>query len=127
MRAGNGTLEAAIALGHTVIAAVVSDLTDSKEIAAYALADNRTGELSDWDQQKLSEALGRLPEDLRTVTGWNEDDLRVAMGRAPRLASAAGNTREQYGVIVVCKSEEHQKSVFEALSAAGHDCRVVVT
>jgi hypothetical protein len=35
--------------------------------------------------------------------------------------------REQYGVIVVCRDEPHQRAVYEALRAAGHACRVVTT
>ena len=78
VRAGNGTLEAAKQLGHTHIAAVISDLTEA-EIAAYALADNRTGELSEWDEAKLAAALGALPEDLQLAAGWKADEVRDAM------------------------------------------------
>jgi DNA modification methylase len=81
VRCGNGTLEAARALGRTVIAAVISDLTEA-EATAYALADNRTGELSEWDDGKLAAALGSLPADLRGVAGWEGDDLRKALGEA---------------------------------------------
>ena len=33
----------------------------------------------------------------------------------------------QYGVIVICKDEQEQKEIFEALAADGYDCKVVVT
>ena len=35
--------------------------------------------------------------------------------------------REQYGVIVICKSETHQKRVYNKLNRMGLVCRVVVT
>lgn len=35
--------------------------------------------------------------------------------------------REQYGVIVLCESEAHQRAVYERLHAAGHKLRVVTT
>lgn len=54
--AGNGTLEAAIALGWTHIAAVEFDGTPA-QARDYAVLDNRTGELSSWDPAAL---LGQL-------------------------------------------------------------------
>ena len=35
--------------------------------------------------------------------------------------------REQYGVIVICKDERHQKRVYEALLKQGYKLKVVVT
>jgi hypothetical protein len=33
--------------------------------------------------------------------------------------------QERYGVIVECDTEDHQKRVFDELTEAGHQCRVV--
>ncbi|VFR34576.1 hypothetical protein ANDA3_3730 [plant metagenome] len=33
--------------------------------------------------------------------------------------------REQFGVIVKCRDEAHQRQVYDALKAAGHKLRVV--
>lgn len=56
--AGNGTLEAAKALGwtHITIAEVPEDW-DADKARAYAIADNRSAELADWDQTALTSAL----------------------------------------------------------------------
>lgn len=59
VRAGNGTLEAAKALGWTKIKAVRTDLAGS-EATAYAIADNRTAELAEWDDTALAETLRSL-------------------------------------------------------------------
>src|ERR1700761_7633010 len=56
VRAGNGTLAAAKALGWTTIAAVRSELAKT-ELTAYAIADNRTAELAEWDAAVLAETL----------------------------------------------------------------------
>lgn len=53
--AGNGTLEAARALGWTQIAVVFTD-DDPMTAAGFSIADNRTAELAEWD----GEALDRL-------------------------------------------------------------------
>ncbi len=57
--AGNGTLAAAKALGWKDINAVVTELDDLNK-AAFALADNRTSELAEWDSDILKESLNLL-------------------------------------------------------------------
>jgi ParB-like chromosome segregation protein Spo0J len=54
--AGNGLLQAALSLGWTHVACVRVDLDESKA-AAYAIADNRTSELSAWDDDNLKDLL----------------------------------------------------------------------
>lgn len=74
--AGNGTIEAARALGWAEIAAVRTDL-EGPEAIAYALADNRGAELAEWDVGILSETLKSLQAidwDLAAI-GFDEFDL----------------------------------------------------
>ena len=62
--AGNGTREAALQLGWTDIYVVRSTLSEWKA-TAYALADNRTAELAEWDNDILDSqlmTLGEIPE-----------------------------------------------------------------
>jgi DNA modification methylase len=56
--AGNGTVEAAKALGwdHIEVATVPADW-DEATARAYALADNRTAELAEWDENVLAKQL----------------------------------------------------------------------
>lgn len=69
--AGNGTLEAARSLGWTEITIVdVPSEWDADTARAYAIADNRTAELADWDQVQLSSALVDLD-----AIGWDIADL----------------------------------------------------
>ncbi|CAB4218562.1 putative methylase [uncultured Caudovirales phage] len=64
--AGNGTLDAAKALGWTEIAVTVLPFDDPDKAKAYALADNRTAELAEWDEPALLETLGELD-----AAGWD--------------------------------------------------------
>lgn len=61
--AGNGTLEAALTLGWKEIAVTrtPSDWT-LEQARAFALADNRTAELAEWDTSILSDQLVALDE-----------------------------------------------------------------
>jgi len=69
--AGNGTLEAATSLGWKEISiARAPEDWDDNTVRAYALADNQTGALAEWDDEILNTAL----EDL-TSEGWDIAEL----------------------------------------------------
>lgn len=77
VRAGNGTLEAARSLGWTHLDCVVTDLKGSDAVA-YAIADNRTAELAEWDDGVLAAVLEGLQVDdasLMDATGFTADEL----------------------------------------------------
>lgn len=67
--AGNGTLAAARELGWSEIDVVRTSLAGAEAIA-YAIADNRAGELAGWDDDVLSKALAALDAD-----GWDLPDI----------------------------------------------------
>ena len=74
--AGNGTLAAARSLGWEKIDVVYTELTGT-DATAFAIADNRTSELAEWDAGILSETLKSLQEmdfDLGSI-GFDADDL----------------------------------------------------
>jgi hypothetical protein len=81
VRAGNGTLEAARQLGWETIDCVVTDLKGSDAIA-YAIADNRTAELAEWDDDVLAAQLNGLladDEELLEAAGFSEEDLEALL------------------------------------------------
>ena len=77
VRAGNGTLAAAKALGWKEITIVRSPLSGS-EATAYAIADNRTSELAEWDDDVLSQTLAALQiedEELALASGFDAKEI----------------------------------------------------
>lgn len=79
VRAGNGTLAAAKALGWKEIAVVRSSLTGS-DATAYAIADNRTAELAEWDDDALAQTLAALQiedEALLEAAGFDASELQA--------------------------------------------------
>ncbi len=79
--AGNGTLEAARALGWDDIAVAVSGL-EGTDRTAFALADNRTAELAEWDDAVLTDTLRGLDEvgfDVGAI-GFDGFDLSLPPG-----------------------------------------------
>ena len=80
IEAGNGLYQEMKDLGATEIAAVFVD-DDDNQAKAFAIMDNRSGELSEWDLPNLKDILqeldsGALDMDL---TGFNEDELEDMM------------------------------------------------
>lgn len=75
--AGNGTLIAATKLGWEKIDIVQTELSGI-DLVAYAIADNRTGELAVWDEEKLLKTMNLLQIDDTidsVVTGFSPVDL----------------------------------------------------
>ncbi len=76
--AGNGTVAAAKELGWTQVAAVVFEGT-KKQAAAFALADNRTAELAEWDFKELAKQLKGAGDFL---IGFDETEAMAIMRKA---------------------------------------------
>lgn len=72
--AGNGTLEAAIALGWPTLAVTVFPGTPA-EARAYAIADNHTADLSTWDNQQLLDNLQSLSAPLLAATAFTQPNV----------------------------------------------------
>jgi ParB-like chromosome segregation protein Spo0J len=107
VRAGNGTLEAAKRLGWDSIAAVRTDLKGSEAIA-YAIADNRTSELADWDNDVLAAQLNGLlvdDEELLDATGFTEEELEALLNQSnfePGTEDDQGQLDQLEPKIVTC-------------------------
>ena len=107
---------------------------DSEQATKVMLADNRTSDRAEYDTSLLVDLLATLDEtsDL-TGTGYAADDLETLRALDTPLDSAdmlpPDDDRyvEQYGVIVLCSDEEHQRLVFDRLTNDGFKVRVVTT
>ena len=80
--AGNGTLTAAKELGWTEIQATRTELA-GVEATAFAIADNRTAELAEWDEDGLSKVLESLKvedADLLAATGYDAAEVDKMVG-----------------------------------------------
>lgn len=102
--AGNGTLEAMRELGWEQVSITMTPTDWTKEQAkAYALADNRTAELAEWDNTQLSATLAELDQagwptqDLGFEQSSFDDDANVVQDEVPDLADEEKPTRSKTG------------------------------
>lgn len=73
--AGNGTLEAARELGWDRLAVVTFDNEDEARARAFAIMDNRSAELSEWDFEELKGTVGVLPDYLSSSVGFASGEI----------------------------------------------------
>jgi ParB-like chromosome segregation protein Spo0J len=100
VRAGNGTLAALKALEWKEVRIVRSTLEGS-EATAYAIADNRTAELAEWDDDALAQTLAALQiedEKLAVATGFLEQELRALTDIFQRIESAPESSAKEIDV-----------------------------
>lgn len=127
VRAGNGTLAAARELGWKEIAVVRTDLAGADAVA-YAIADNRTAELAEWDQEGLAEQLAAMDAGLQDAAGFAKEELAelFELGEGDGAGAGGGDAvPEIYEIAVKCRDEADQKALFEQLRAQGRECRVL--
>lgn len=77
--AGNGTMVAAKMLNWSSVEIVRTNL-EGAEAIAYAIADNRTAELAEWDESALAAQLAALQiddEELANITGFTDTEIEA--------------------------------------------------
>lgn len=82
VRSGNGRLQAARELGWRRIAVIVVD-EKKAEATAFAIADNRSAELGEWDSAELGKIIKQLEaEDSGLVESLGFDELEISRALA---------------------------------------------
>jgi ParB-like chromosome segregation protein Spo0J len=125
VRAGSGTLLAAKALGWTHIQVVRTDLI-SADATAYAIADNRTTDLSEWDDDALAAQLDALKDeglDLADL-GFSNREASKLLDEADEAIESLGN--DQWMVVVTCKDESDQAAFLKQMETEGRPCRALI-
>ena len=83
--AGNGTLAAAKDLGWDQLEVVYTDLNDSESVA-FAIADNRTAELAEWDRGTLAKMF--KDKDVGEV-GFSRREIEQMVARMEEVTAPA--------------------------------------
>lgn len=129
VRAGNGMLEAAMRLGWETVECVRSGLM-GPDAVAYAIADNRTNDLSRFDNEILRAQLEAMDAELQMCAGYDEVDIAALVSEYD--ADDLEDIEEDgyvgdYQVVVTCNSEEHMQAVFNRLKSEGHEVKIRVS
>jgi ParB-like chromosome segregation protein Spo0J len=137
LRAGHGRLEAARRLyaegDHrwAQIAVVLVDW-DNATGTAFAITDNRLGDMSGWDKAALEKQLREVAvgdEALQSMFSElaEELDLIVADDELEEPEGNVGEVPERFQILITCTDETHQRILLEELENRGVECRAVVS
>jgi len=114
---GHARYKAAVKMGLPKIPVhVATDLTP-EQVVAYRLADNKTGELSEWDFALLEAELEKIADIDMEMFGFGDFESE---GGGPPEETAI---KSVFQVVVECADEKEQREVFDIL--AGRKVRLV--
>lgn len=121
--AGHTRYKAAREIGmKTVPTIVAGDLTE-EQVKAYRLADNKTGEIAEWDFDKLFEEISGIEEIDMSDFGF---DLKFDEEEEPDLSGEKQETPETtFALNVVLGNEQEQIELYEKLKSEGYTVKVV--
>lgn len=103
----------------TVPVVVADDLTED-QVKAYRLADNKTGELAEWDTALLGEELAELADFDMSQFGFDFFDEENV---EPKQREEAPY-HENVSVVVECENDAEAERVFLQLQSEGYKCHI---
>jgi ParB-like chromosome segregation protein Spo0J len=123
--AGNGTLEAAKNLGWTEIVIARTPVGWTwEQIRAFALADNRTAELAEWDDKVLADQLLELD-----ANGWELEEIGFENLQPPTESEWEGaldgamSEQPEFRQWAFSLSERQYQIVYAAIKKAAGDSK----
>jgi ParB-like chromosome segregation protein Spo0J len=122
--AGNGTLAAAKALGWKSLVVVRTDLV-GVDAAAFAIADNRTAELAEWDMLGLGDTLKSLIDsdfDISSI-GFEKNYLDKLLESPSETPGVQDKT--QFLVVLECENEIQQRDLYEEFTIRELKCKLL--
>jgi ParB-like chromosome segregation protein Spo0J len=121
--AGHTRKKAAEKLGLKTVPCIVADDLTPEQARAFRLADNKVGELADWDFEKLEAELIAMEAD------FNMEDFGFDMSifnddAKEKEKRESIDFNESISVIVECENDEEAEKLFTQLSEGGYKCHI---
>ena len=120
---GHGRYLACKELGIEQVPVIHLDHLTDEQRRAYALAHNKTAEMSEWDFDLLGDELADIFDIDMSDFGFDlSEDEPTAQTERKDLSDKVGET---YEVIIECINEVEQEQVYNKLIGEGYSCRVL--
>ena len=117
--AGHTRYKAAQELGFEKLPCIIADDLTEEQVKAFRIADNKVGELAEWDFDLLGEELDGIFDIDMSEFGFeleNDDNLTVERKEV--------DFDETVSVVIDCESEEEAEEIFEKMQNEGYECRI---
>ena len=122
--AGHTRLLAAKKLGYKEVPVVVASNLNKEQVRAYRLADNKTGELAEWDVSLLDEELESIIDIDMSDFGFDFDDTEVDdIDVSDKDLSETFN--EKYELKVTCDNESQLEELYNELTERKLECSIL--
>ena len=129
---GHTRFKASKLLGLEKVPVIIADDLTDEQIKAFRLADNKTGEIADWNESLLIKELEEL-DDLNYDMGQFEFELDLddADDADENGSDDAGDIPDDIDVVeafalnVIVKDEAEQAELYEELLGRGYEVKVV--
>lgn len=118
--AGHTRYEAAKKLGLKHVPCIKADDLTEEQITAFRIADNKTGELAEWNLAALEEELAKLND-----IDMSDFGFKVVETAKNERKDLSDKVTSCYEVIVECADETEQERIYEKLISEGLTCRVL--
>ena len=120
--AGHGIYTALLNQGYTHINVVRSDLKGNKK-KAFRVFDNKSGELSKWDDEKLSKTLYELHSDGYAIADYGFEKLDYDF--EPDISDKNDDMPDSKLIITVTfKDEDAMETLFQELTKRGFKVKI---
>ena len=122
---GHGRYLACKELGIDEVPVIHLDHLTDEQRRAYALAHNKTAEMSEWDMELLTDEAESIFNIDLSDFGFDlseEEEQPTAPTERKDLSDKVGET---YEVIVECVNEIEQEQIYNKLIGDGYSCRVL--
>lgn len=128
---GHTRYKAAQRLGLDKVPVRFLDL-DPAEAAALALADNKLGELAEWDDAAVAEILGELEAQGAPIDGlgWDDEELRQLLGdevKSEHQEAESEVIQDKWEVLVIVDGEEEQARAIQWIEEGGFKCQPLIS
>jgi len=105
----------------TIPVLIATDLNDD-QCKAYRIADNKTGEFSEWDYDLLRTEIKNISD---LFTGFEVGELEKLFNIGEESKDFSNVMTEKYSVRIDCDNEEHQQRLYEEFKKRGLKCQVL--
>lgn len=114
--AGHTRLKALKRLAYSEAEVVIRGGLTEEQKKKYRLLDNKTGELAEWDFEKLERELENMD--------FGGFDFGFSQEVPEQSDKDEASLKEVYQLIIDCENETDMQEKYEALQEAGIECRV---
>lgn len=117
---GHTRYKAAKKLGLKTVPCVIADNLTEEQCKAYRLADNKVGELAEWDMELLAIELDEIDFDMGEF-GFDEIEEPI---EEPKEQKEIELGSESYQIIIDCDNENDCEEKYNQLLEMGIECRI---